>query len=361
MAEPEKREETDEVDGKRKPRLEIKPTQVAGGALAAVTAAVLGARLGMAGTVLGAGVASVVTTVGGALYQHSLERTRDTVKVVATKLPLGSHGAERTAVDTTLATRTWEGDRGDQNTMWAGRPMGEDAATEIVHPVGSGGPARGLPDQTTMIIRRPASVSTAVTAVSAAEEPDRAEPAPAARQTWREWLGQRWARVAAVSTLGFVLGMLVVTGVEWVRGEPLSGAGQGSTVGTILRGGPSPQMRPEPERDASVPVGDDRPTGDGRGSRTSETQRSEAPVPSGPSRQPDPSASERPPTSSAPKPTTSQQPQPTQQPSKTQQPTGTPAPGPGPGTGTGQGPGTGADAGAGQPKQTPVPGQDRQG
>ncbi|WP_309111735.1 hypothetical protein [Saccharothrix sp.] len=57
-------------------KLEIKPAQVVAGALGAVTAAVLGARLDLAGTVVGAAVASVVSTVGAALYQHSIERTR---------------------------------------------------------------------------------------------------------------------------------------------------------------------------------------------------------------------------------------------------------------------------------------------
>jgi len=49
--------------------------QVAASALAAVTAAILGSRLGVAGTVIGAGVASVTTTVASAIYQHSLERS----------------------------------------------------------------------------------------------------------------------------------------------------------------------------------------------------------------------------------------------------------------------------------------------
>ena len=64
----------DMVDQDKK--LEIKPAQLLAGALGAVTAAVLGARLNLAGTVVGAAVASVVSTVGAALYQHSIERTR---------------------------------------------------------------------------------------------------------------------------------------------------------------------------------------------------------------------------------------------------------------------------------------------
>jgi hypothetical protein len=59
---------------------DIKLSQLIATALAAITAAFLGSRLGVAGTVIGAGVASIVSTVAGALYQHSLDRTSRTVR-----------------------------------------------------------------------------------------------------------------------------------------------------------------------------------------------------------------------------------------------------------------------------------------
>ncbi|NYD39200.1 hypothetical protein [Actinomycetospora corticicola] len=54
--------------------------QIMAGALAAATAAILGSFLGVIGTIGGAAAASVISTVGSALYQKSLERTRDAVK-----------------------------------------------------------------------------------------------------------------------------------------------------------------------------------------------------------------------------------------------------------------------------------------
>ncbi|GLZ56370.1 hypothetical protein [Actinomycetospora sp. NBRC 106378] len=54
--------------------------QIIAGALAAATAAILGSFLGVIGTIGGAAAASVISTVGSALYQRSLERTRDAVK-----------------------------------------------------------------------------------------------------------------------------------------------------------------------------------------------------------------------------------------------------------------------------------------
>lgn len=62
--------------------------QIAGGALAAVTAAALGSQLGVAGTLAGAAVASVVAGVASTLYTRGFERTRDGVK----KIVLGDDG-----------------------------------------------------------------------------------------------------------------------------------------------------------------------------------------------------------------------------------------------------------------------------
>ena len=61
-------------------KTDLNPTHVAAAALAAVTTAVLGSMLGIAGTLMGAAGASVITTVGTALYQSSLERSRERVR-----------------------------------------------------------------------------------------------------------------------------------------------------------------------------------------------------------------------------------------------------------------------------------------
>jgi hypothetical protein len=64
--------------------------QVLTGGLAAVTAALLGSTLGVAGTVLGAGIASVVTTIAAAAYARSIQRTRDGVQRVRARAT-GTH------------------------------------------------------------------------------------------------------------------------------------------------------------------------------------------------------------------------------------------------------------------------------
>src|SRR5919107_3067852 len=54
---------------------QLSALQISAGALAAVSAAVVASFFGVAGTVIGAAVASVVSTVGAAVYAESMRRT----------------------------------------------------------------------------------------------------------------------------------------------------------------------------------------------------------------------------------------------------------------------------------------------
>ncbi|WP_371655187.1 MULTISPECIES: hypothetical protein [unclassified Streptomyces] len=61
-------------------RLDLSVPQVAGSALAAIAAAVLASKLGVYGTILGAGVVSVVATCGGTVFQHLFRRTGEQLR-----------------------------------------------------------------------------------------------------------------------------------------------------------------------------------------------------------------------------------------------------------------------------------------
>ena len=82
--------------GRGAPRLELSLTQILGSTGAAVTAAFLGSRLGVAGTLIGAGLASVISVVGGALYTTSLKATRHQVTKVLAKVDDDHVDAPRT-------------------------------------------------------------------------------------------------------------------------------------------------------------------------------------------------------------------------------------------------------------------------
>ncbi|MBV2357423.1 hypothetical protein KUM39_24175 [Streptomyces sp. J2-1] len=61
-------------------RIDLNVPQVAGSALAAVVAAKLAAYFGVYGTILGAGVVSVVATCGGTLFQHLFRHTGEQLR-----------------------------------------------------------------------------------------------------------------------------------------------------------------------------------------------------------------------------------------------------------------------------------------
>ena len=84
----------------RPPRTHQRPsfTQVAASALAAVSAALISSTFGVAGTLIGTAIASVMASVGSTLYLASLRRTNDQLRRVAV-------AARRTDWSNALATR----------------------------------------------------------------------------------------------------------------------------------------------------------------------------------------------------------------------------------------------------------------
>lgn len=77
------------------PRLGISAAQVTGSALAAISAAFLASRLGVAGTLVGAAVVSVIGTVGSAWYTYSLQRGHHVVRGVVPVGPVSARQAAR--------------------------------------------------------------------------------------------------------------------------------------------------------------------------------------------------------------------------------------------------------------------------
>jgi hypothetical protein len=152
----------------------VRISQVLAGALAAVTAALVGSTMGVAGTVVGAGLASMVSTVGGALYLRSIERTSEGVRTVRAKV-VGKSGGTTVMV-------------ADADAREEPPAAGEEVEVEPEEPGDRPQAERGRP---------------------------------------------RWPMLVVGTLAAFALGMLAVTGVEWLRGEPLSG-GSGTTFGSIV-------------------------------------------------------------------------------------------------------------------------------
>jgi hypothetical protein len=167
------------------PRFEMSATQLIGGALAAMTAAVIGAQLGVAGTVLGAAIGSLVAGAAGSLYTASLKHTRDRL-ASAFVGRVGDTDVEVTTVSTTTEV---------------------DGGTTVTQPNAAVAPASPEP-------------------VATAAEVDRAGR-PVSRWPWKPIL----VSTAAV----FLLAIAGITGFELVSGQAVSG-GEGTTITQVSEG-----------------------------------------------------------------------------------------------------------------------------
>ena len=165
--------------------------KVVAGAGAAATSAVLGSYFGAMGTVGGAALGSVFSAVVTWLYQHSLDKTRDTVKA-RVKLPGGR---------TVKVASTTE--------VPAPRAAGDGSTTRVFVTPG---------DQATEVI-------SAVPAVDAG--------APKSRR--------RLLVMTGFTVAVFAIGMLAITGLELVKGSPLNTSSSstsqrpgGTSLGSVL-------------------------------------------------------------------------------------------------------------------------------
>ncbi len=193
-------------------RLDISGTQLVGGAFAAMTAAVIGAQLGVAGTVLGAAIGSVVAGTAGSLYTASLKHTQ--TKIASAFIGrVGDTPVQITTTDRIPDERT----PGDRSTV--------DGWHAVTQPVAAVAPPSPEP-------------------VATAAEIDPAGR-PAARGPWKPIL------VATVAV--FLLAIAGITAFELITGQSVSG-GQGTTISQVGdgRSGGSDTPRQDPSTDTST-------------------------------------------------------------------------------------------------------------
>ena len=174
---------------------------------AAVTAAVVGSRLGVAGTVIGAGLASVISVVGGAIFGHSILFTRKQVKRAVLQV----------------------------------RGTGTGTATVPASPTATV-PASPDDDRTVVIPRAviPAVNAADLTmALGSRPGPERTEPGRPRPTRRRLGTGLVLAVTAAAAVFASSLG--AVTLIEAVKGSPLAGGDSGGLSVLGGNGGTSVQ------------------------------------------------------------------------------------------------------------------------
>ncbi len=211
---------TEEQQTKEK-LLDLSIPQIAAAALAAVTAAILGSNLGVAGTLGGAAAASAVYSVSSSLYQRGLERGRQKVRAA---IP----------------------------TLTKPLPLSRTGSRAPTSPVGTTVPPAD-PQQPT---EHPDPDVTQTMLVAGAPE----GPVPPSRKHGRI----RWLAVGLGAAVVFGIAMVVVTGFEAAAGQPLGGGSErGTSVGQLLDG-PLVQVPPDTPQDTDAPptiVPETEPTG----------------------------------------------------------------------------------------------------
>lgn len=191
---------------------ELTVNKVLAGAGAAATSAVFGSFFGAAGTIAGAALGSVASTVATAIYQHSLDRTRDTL---VSRIRVNGRNVEITRIAT------------------------PGSAT-----AGSTASLSHASDEPTVLLP-PAELSPAAREARTVLLP--VEPALASRPPHR-----RWSLWIGATVLVFVMALAGVTGLEWIKGSTLTAGESGTSVGRVLD--PRPASAPAEEEEETTPT-----------------------------------------------------------------------------------------------------------
>ncbi|MDK0522747.1 hypothetical protein [Streptomyces sp. ML-6] len=267
-------------------RIDLSVPQVAGSAVAAVAAAVAASQLGVYGTVLGAGVMSVVATCGGSVFQHFFRRTGEQIREVTVQVKhpdreVSVHAAE------SVAGRAPKGARRSPD----GTPPGTLDATAVMRAVDAaagpreadetmllrgadGAPVPRDPDGTMLLrhvagdrnVAGDAERTRMLPAYDGSGAPATGRPAVDEEFSEATTHGTRvrgWKRSALGAAVVFALTMAGITTYELISGSDLSG-GKGTTVGSVVRGGernsgtddPAPQTDTGPGRERTPEQGD---------------------------------------------------------------------------------------------------------
>ncbi|MGW1378578.1 hypothetical protein ACWD6P_30550 [Streptomyces sp. NPDC002446] len=259
-------EETETATKKKEKRIDLSVAQVAGSALAAAAAAYLAGQLGVYGTIIGAGVVSVVATTGGSIFQHLFRRTGEQIKEasVATR-PRPRRPSSRTRSTTqqarqpgptmVLPTFDKQGTEDKVTSVAARTPGPGTARTQLVpraeqarrrdpasaHPADRTQLVPRLDERTTALDRADARPGDATTVLPAAGRPEEVSTA-----TYGTRL-RGWKRPALGALVVFVLAMGGVTAAELLSGETASGQ-KGTTLGNITYGGSSRHQPATPQQ-----------------------------------------------------------------------------------------------------------------
>jgi hypothetical protein len=198
--------------------------QVGASAAAAVTSALAASFFGVAGTLIGAAVGSVVSTIAGGLYAHYLgragERIKETKEVVIQRIP-----GEVLSV-TPLRHLTRPTDLPGRTSL---QPIGDERGNEsITAPVEEAGQLRQRPNGLAPLHQNANGAGGPTLNGTGGGGP----ASPPVRSPWK----RPAMAMGAVSMAGFLISIGVVLATETALGHPVSGGESGNSLsGTISK------------------------------------------------------------------------------------------------------------------------------
>ncbi|MEU0125449.1 hypothetical protein ABZ114_27870 [Streptomyces albidoflavus] len=298
-------------------RIDLNVPQVAGSAVAAVAGAVAASQLGVYGTVIGAGVMSVVATTGGSVFQHLFRRTGEQIRDVAHVRPKGEPGPD--VPDTFRADpepdpltdpapgRVASADPATAHTV-PGEPPAPVEATQLLGQVDFSAPrpsdaeatqllGQADPEATQLLSQadpgatqllgqadpdatralrvpaaHPAETDQATRLLRAAPQPSGPETGEFGEATTHQARTGRWKRPLISAAAVFVLAMGGITGWELVSGHALSGD-SGPTISHLTGN----RSQPSGDQEEKAPAPEETPSGEAPSDGASDTPSSQDP------------------------------------------------------------------------------------
>jgi hypothetical protein len=215
---------------------DVSTTQLIASGVATLVAAVGASYLGVYGTIIGAGLMSVMSTAGSAVVKHYLDQGRNQIKdLTHLQAAVNRRGtAEQAAAEARNADPT-------RTVAW---PPGGPYATRLDPNATrldlniSGGLSGGGDPNATRLDRTPAETVADALATAAGPDAVREVVRRSALDATAEWVKQHWVKLVVSSAAIFAIVIGGITVYEAATGAPIgNGKGGGTTLSKALTGG----------------------------------------------------------------------------------------------------------------------------
>ncbi|QKG21008.1 hypothetical protein [Actinomadura verrucosospora] len=222
---------------------DVSTTQLIASGVATLVAAVGASYLGVYGTIIGAGLMSVMSTAGSAVVKHYLDQGRSQIKdLTHLQAAVNRRGTvEHAAAEAKSAdpTRTVMWPAGDPNAtrLDPNATSLDPNATRVDLNLPGGVPGGGDPNAT-RLDRTPAETVADALATAAGADAVREVVRRSALDATTDWVKQHWMKLVVSSAAIFAIVIGGITVYEAATGSPIgNGKGGGTTLSKALTGG----------------------------------------------------------------------------------------------------------------------------